>query len=606
MDTQKLHDLIDKVIGKDGPLRTPAYWMRRVLNKIVGHVDDKVAELQGKLNRAISLTYKEFYDMHWAGEGIEGAYYHISDYAPTVSLTQEEFVSRKNIPYKLFVLYGGRDIRAYNTGNDNKRFADHTIFNGYVSTKYKDYAWDEDTGNNILEVQYVLHDSVIRNVRFLNDEYALSYIGGQGENGEYYSLQAEGLGLNGEWVFHDANSAHKYYVYGLIFHINGKNKCSLHDYESKEYITDLEITNYQFRTFGNIIRMVDSKARIDICYDYLGIALVRSTPSSAESNRIGSDFQNAKNLTIKGWPDGDLPLIFINNSIDKVDNLIIEDSAHVEMMGSTASAHNVHIYRSSSIKISRGNVENVEFIDCENIDMRSHCKHSAFYNCKYIQTANLSDIENSVFYDCEWVDVNFASFVRAHSVKGTENEPISPETLFGFISSPAIGEANAGTWVFSDGANNMKQGPDLRPLYPKTLTSAVVDEATGKTLAELLEEMKGGSTGSIFYDIEPVYVEENDDTDENGYRLYLGDVDGDKVIEHLGNGDKLVRYEGRILHRGTREDYALRLNVESTPIEELLFAEVFYFYGNKMYQLYPEQGLQGAWEIKSSSFYKGL
>lgn len=32
-----------------------------------------------------------------------------------------------------------------------------------------------------------------------------------------------------------------------------------------------------------------------------------------------------------------------------------------------------------------------------------------------------------------------------------------------------------------------KQGEDF---YPKTTTSAVIDEATGKTLAELLEELE--------------------------------------------------------------------------------------------------------------------
>lgn len=147
-----------------------------------------------------------------------------------------------------------------------------------------------------------------------------------------------------------------------------------------------------------------------------------------------------------------------------------------------------------------------------------------------------------------------------------------------------------------------KQGEDF---YPKTTTSAVIDEATGKTLTELLGEMKGGSAGSIFYDIEPVYVEENDDTNENGYRGYLGDVDGD-MFNLLASGEKIVRYNGRILQPGTRTDYAVSLNVESTPVGEYVFAEVFYFYGNRMYKCYPEQGLQGEWEIKSSSFYKEL
>lgn len=39
MDASKLHDLIDKVIGKSGPLRTPAWWMRRVLQTIVDFIE---------------------------------------------------------------------------------------------------------------------------------------------------------------------------------------------------------------------------------------------------------------------------------------------------------------------------------------------------------------------------------------------------------------------------------------------------------------------------------------------------------------------------------------------------------------------------------------
>lgn len=48
METQKLHNLIDKVIGTKGSLRTPAYWMRRVLNAIMEAItaaDNEVREL---------------------------------------------------------------------------------------------------------------------------------------------------------------------------------------------------------------------------------------------------------------------------------------------------------------------------------------------------------------------------------------------------------------------------------------------------------------------------------------------------------------------------------------------------------------------------------
>lgn len=43
MDTQKLYDLIDKVIGKKGPLRVPAYWMRNVLNSIAKKSEQDLA-----------------------------------------------------------------------------------------------------------------------------------------------------------------------------------------------------------------------------------------------------------------------------------------------------------------------------------------------------------------------------------------------------------------------------------------------------------------------------------------------------------------------------------------------------------------------------------
>lgn len=50
MDKEKLNNLIDKVIGKDGPLRVPAYWMREVLVKIVEFLYDKIPTKVGQLS----------------------------------------------------------------------------------------------------------------------------------------------------------------------------------------------------------------------------------------------------------------------------------------------------------------------------------------------------------------------------------------------------------------------------------------------------------------------------------------------------------------------------------------------------------------------------
>ena len=65
MDTQKLHDLIDKVIGKEGTLRTPSYWMRRVLNDVVGAVDGNATDISkleakiGSLEVSLAETHKK-------------------------------------------------------------------------------------------------------------------------------------------------------------------------------------------------------------------------------------------------------------------------------------------------------------------------------------------------------------------------------------------------------------------------------------------------------------------------------------------------------------------------------------------------------------------
>lgn len=54
----KLQSLIDRVIGKDGILRVPAYWMRRILGKLMEY-SDKTAESQAKQALADAKTYAD-------------------------------------------------------------------------------------------------------------------------------------------------------------------------------------------------------------------------------------------------------------------------------------------------------------------------------------------------------------------------------------------------------------------------------------------------------------------------------------------------------------------------------------------------------------------
>ena len=98
MDTQKLHDLIDKVIGKTGPLRTPAWWMRKVLNSLIEvfetdrkklHKDiiSVIASLdKSKIAKATYGTYDELYKLKENNKLVIGQMYVLTDYECTVSM----------------------------------------------------------------------------------------------------------------------------------------------------------------------------------------------------------------------------------------------------------------------------------------------------------------------------------------------------------------------------------------------------------------------------------------------------------------------------------------------------------------------------------------
>ena len=44
MADAKLQSLIDRVIGKEGILRVPAYWMRKLFNQVLDYTDESVAK----------------------------------------------------------------------------------------------------------------------------------------------------------------------------------------------------------------------------------------------------------------------------------------------------------------------------------------------------------------------------------------------------------------------------------------------------------------------------------------------------------------------------------------------------------------------------------
>lgn len=80
MADAKLQSLIDRVIGKDGILRVPSYWMRRLFNQILDYTDATVDASARKteasaITTAVSnatATSKEYTDQQIAELGITG------------------------------------------------------------------------------------------------------------------------------------------------------------------------------------------------------------------------------------------------------------------------------------------------------------------------------------------------------------------------------------------------------------------------------------------------------------------------------------------------------------------------------------------------------
>ena len=147
MDTQKLHDLIDKVVGKDGPLRTPAYWMRRVLKKLVEYSKDihesglmEIAKLKASLSvyfkTPSKFTYDELYELANAGNLVPGQQYILTDYVFTTSLRSSRICAG------FYAGTYGKRLLIYLTALDEKTFSSKAkCVNKYVDNSKE---WDVD------------------------------------------------------------------------------------------------------------------------------------------------------------------------------------------------------------------------------------------------------------------------------------------------------------------------------------------------------------------------------------------------------------------------------------------------------------------------------
>lgn len=76
MSKEKIQSLINRVIGKEGILRVPSYWMRKLFNQVLDYTDESVAKsaeaTEANAITSATATSKEYTDQQIAELGITG------------------------------------------------------------------------------------------------------------------------------------------------------------------------------------------------------------------------------------------------------------------------------------------------------------------------------------------------------------------------------------------------------------------------------------------------------------------------------------------------------------------------------------------------------
>lgn len=76
MSKEKIQSLINRVIGKEGILRVPSYWVRKLFNQVLDYTDESVAKsaetTEANAITSATATSKEYTDQQIAELGITG------------------------------------------------------------------------------------------------------------------------------------------------------------------------------------------------------------------------------------------------------------------------------------------------------------------------------------------------------------------------------------------------------------------------------------------------------------------------------------------------------------------------------------------------------
>lgn len=488
METKGIKDLIDKVIGNEGPLRVPAYWLRKVLHSIIKYIDTLVNSLRAelktninsKLDSVICVTYKEFYEMHRNGKGKEGQCYCITDYKPTVSRHQPDVKIRPNndIEIKIYINYSKsyfiehfdrlEDVnsfhavmRTYNGALGTEEFnIVYNMHDRYVN-KYPDYKWVPDNEECLDTIKVSITYGDLKSLELKYKHWITE------DTSSYH-------------IYEDVNTGEEYRLLSVEW--EGKLKIRLGRADGGVYEPEyLKVEDYSFRTFGFITRMIDVVRGNDFCFDAYNIRF------GATSNSIHDHLINS---TIVGYFTGLLPKIYILGYTSKGVFISNSDSIYLDVGYNNTLAATTII---SSTNIRLTSCINGFFYNCHNIK-NNNIANCNFYSCTNIQDYSSSSgtLMSSTFYFSSNISVDEVhnSFISAY---GSESSP----TKFGSLSH-AVVDSPSGTievgelaCISQDGV--LKGASDVgttKIIYPKTTAAAVTDESSGKTIDVIIQELQ--------------------------------------------------------------------------------------------------------------------
>lgn len=508
MDTQKLHDFIDKVIGKKGPLRVPAYWMHNLMNELVSYIENIATSLRAffseglnqKLDCLKSLTYQEFYEAHINNKLVEGATYHIKDYKPVLSVRETRWpIVEYPKKYDLYIIYS-RNIVRYESETAGVTFYDNTAFDGYVMLR------SPYSGGHKYKIKYITHDCefagsmywVPNDLEWIQEMTVFIYSGFEGikELDLLFTVNEDN-----QISYVDKNTNEIYAVNSVD---TKSNKVTLVKDSKYGYGN---ILKYSLRTYGTIIRMQDEVNNFDVCYDFIGI-----------KPPFGSSISNS-NVRISGYPSGYLPRISLSYREGR--DITIINSTDIEVSGGSNLINTVFI-DSYRIKIDDSDVETTKFVDSRDITILedSVVKNTVFsrsseincnsgvyeienccvllssyidltggiYDCNLYNCYNskIKTCTRSYINNCNWVDIEYLKYSNIKESGAVDNvKVISGDNM------SVCGNKLANLLLLREGVVGYYSDSKMNQVNIPTTASLVTDESSGKTVDIIIQELQG-------------------------------------------------------------------------------------------------------------------